>query len=85
MMAASRNANGVLPISASTASKKANTSSPASATSQRQGIPRLRLIVRRLPPGFTQAEFEDTLGDDWWMGAGRVDWFAYKNGKISKE
>ena len=43
------------------------------------------MVVRRLPPGLTQAEFESALGEDWKIGAGKVDWSVYKAGKISKE
>lgn len=84
-MALTRNVNGVLAVPASVTSKKANTSLPASNVAQKSGVRRLRLIIRRLPPGLTQAEFEETLGEEWCMGAGKVDWFAYKDGKISKE
>ncbi|EED16929.1 nonsense-mediated mRNA decay protein Upf3, putative [Talaromyces stipitatus ATCC 10500] len=47
--------------------------------------PRLKLIIRRLPPGLTQAEFETGLGDDWKVGRGKIDWFQFKSGKISKD
>jgi regulator of nonsense transcripts 3 len=78
-----RAVNGVLAVPASVTSKKANTSS--STASNRPGARRLRLIVRRLPPGLTQVEFRAILGEEWQLGAGKVDWFAYKDGKISKE
>jgi regulator of nonsense transcripts 3 len=84
-MAVIQNANGILSVPASVTSKKATTISTPSHVSPRSGLRRLRLIIRRLPPGLTQAEFEEILGDEWQLGAGRVDWFAYKNGKISKE
>lgn len=47
--------------------------------------PRLKLLIRRLPPGLTQAELESALGEDWKAGAGKVDWLQYKPGKVSKE
>ncbi|KUL82582.1 hypothetical protein ZTR_09366 [Talaromyces verruculosus] len=47
--------------------------------------PRLKLIVRRLPPGLTRAEFETGLGDEWKVGRGKIDWFQFKPGKISKD
>ena len=47
--------------------------------------PRLKLLVRRLPPGLTEVEFETALGGEWNVGAGKVDWFKYKPGKVSKE
>lgn len=58
---------------------------PASATQPRSNMPRLKLVVRRLPPGSTQEEFELSLGDEWKVGCGRVDWAVYKPGKVSKE
>jgi regulator of nonsense transcripts 3 len=85
-MASTRAVNGVLAVPVSVTSKKANTSSStASNLSPRSGARRLRLIVRRLPPGLTQAEFRAILGEEWQLGAGKVDWFAYKEGKISIE
>lgn len=47
--------------------------------------PRLKLLVRRLPPGLTQAEFETALSEEWKTGEGKVDWLQYKPGKVSKE
>ncbi|KAL8693594.1 MAG: hypothetical protein Q9224_003724 [Gallowayella concinna] len=46
---------------------------------------RLKIVIRRLPPGLSQEEFEASLGDDWKAGKGRVDWAAYKPGKVSKD
>jgi regulator of nonsense transcripts 3 len=43
------------------------------------------LVVRRLPPGLTEVEFCAILGADWAVGNGKVDWFSYAAGKISKE
>lgn len=53
--------------------------------SSRAATPRLKIIVRKLPPGLTQAEFDTALGDDWKVNRGKVDWAIYKPGKISKE
>ena len=75
--------NGVLSIPASATQKRVATEpevlNPKPVTS------RLKIVVRRLPPGLTQAEFEDALGDDWKISKGKVDWAIYKEGKISKE
>ena len=30
-------------------------------------------------------EFELALGDEWKLGAGKVDWKLFKPGKVSKE
>ncbi|OJJ37771.1 hypothetical protein ASPWEDRAFT_108810 [Aspergillus wentii DTO 134E9] len=57
----------------------------ASRKAPKPAAPRLKLLVRRLPPGLTQAEFESALGDEWKVGAGKVDWFQYKAGKVSKD
>ncbi|KAH0842872.1 hypothetical protein FOPE_08405 [Fonsecaea pedrosoi] len=79
----SRAAAGVLPVNAAT--RKNATAQSASKSSPRTPAPRLRLIVRRLPPGLTETEFWATLGDDWKVGNGKVEWAAYKDGKVSKE
>ena len=72
---------GVLSVPVS-ATRKPTTSSKAH---QRSSMSRLRLIVRRLPPGLTEAEFWAAIGEDWAVGQGKVDWAAYKDGKVSKE
>ena len=46
---------------------------------------RLKIIIRRLPPGLTQPEFVEALGDEWKTGGDKVDWAVYKEGKLSKE
>ncbi len=75
--------NGVLPIPASqpqtTATNNANTAS------KRSTGPRLKIVVRRLAPGLTEAEFAKLLGEEWKLGLGKVDWFSYRPGKNSKE
>jgi len=72
-------ANGVLPVSANQTAGNA----PKPAT--KLPVPRLKAIVRRLPPGLTEAEFASILGDEWNLAQGKVDWFLYKPGKDSKE
>ncbi|KAJ5083333.1 hypothetical protein N7456_012760 [Penicillium angulare] len=47
--------------------------------------PRLKLLIRRLPPGLTQSELEGALGPEWKVGAGKVDWLQYKPGKVTKD
>lgn len=71
-------ANGVLPIPASqtAASKSTGPKPPA---------PKLKVVIRRLPPGLTEAEFISILGEEWKLSQGKVDYFLYKNGKDSKE
>lgn len=74
-------AGGVLPINPAATRKPA----AAQKSSSRTPGPRLRLIVRRLPPGLTEAEFWEGLGTEWQNGNGKVDWFAFKPGKVSRE
>ena len=64
--------SGVLPIPASARAPPAP--KPPAA--------RLKLEIRRLPPGLTLSEFEETLGDEWKLGKGRVDWREFRQGKI---
>lgn len=40
--------------------------------------------VRWLPPGLTEQEFIDILGETWKPGNGKVGWFRYKAGHIPK-
>ena len=75
-----RPANGVLPVTAS------QTAGSASMTSSNKSTgPRLKVVVRRLAPALTEAEFRKLLGENWELGQGKVDWFSYKQGKDSKE
>jgi hypothetical protein len=84
MATSTKTPNGMLPIPASATKKPVLAARPPK-TQGRAGLPKLRLIVRRLPPGLTEEEFQTALGDEWKVGAGKVDWAAYKVGKISKE
>lgn len=77
-----KSTGGVLQIPAAATQKNAST---ASKKAPKPAAPRLKLLVRRLPPGLTQSEFENALGSEWMAGAGRVDWYQYKPGKVSKE
>lgn len=63
--------SGVLPVNA--AARVAPNKGPAA---------RLKLELRRLPPGLTLTEFEEALGVEWKLGNGRVDWREYRQGKI---
>jgi regulator of nonsense transcripts 3 len=73
---------GLLPISAA-ATRKTPLKNPAS--SSLGPTPRQKLLIRRLPPGLTQAEFDVALGPEWQVGKGKVDYFLFKQGKVSKE
>lgn len=74
------NTNGVLSVTTTQTSGNAS----KQAASKPAGS-KMKLIVRRLAPGLTEAEFCSSLGDEWKVGQGKVDWFQYKPGKDSKE
>ena len=81
---------GLLQIPASATQKNSPQSKNASSNStsakpSNAAAPRLKLLVRRLPPGLTKAEFETAMGEEWRVGSGKVDYFLYKEGKVSKE
>jgi regulator of nonsense transcripts 3 len=65
--------------------KKSGTSAVPPATIRKTTQPRLKVVVRRLPPGLTKEEFETVIGPAWSFGNGKVDWSDYEHGKISKE
>ena len=54
-------------------------------TPSKAAIPRMKVIIRRLPPGLLEDEFYACLGDQWRLGGEMVDWTSYKPGMISKE
>ncbi|KAJ5431602.1 Regulator of nonsense-mediated decay UPF3 [Penicillium cf. griseofulvum] len=83
MMPPGKTTAGLLPISAA-ATQKSGSVAPAKKT-PKPPAPRLKLLIRRLPPGLTQTELESALGDQWKTGAGNVDWLQYKPGKVSKD
>jgi len=82
MMSSAPRPNGVLSIPASATQRRAG--GPINMSSRAATL-RLKVIVRRLPPGLSQTEFDTALGDDWKIHGGKVDWAIYKPGKISKE
>ena len=82
MMASAPRPNGVLSIPASATQKR--NGAPIN-MSTRAATPRLKVVIRRLPPGLTQTEFDAALGDEWEVHGGKVDWVIYKPGRISKE
>ncbi|KAJ5811275.1 hypothetical protein N7474_007576 [Penicillium riverlandense] len=81
--AAGKPTAGLLQIPAAATQKSA---SPAPAKkAPKPPTPRLKLVIRRLPPGLTQSELESALGEEWTVGGGKVDWLQYKPGKVSKD
>ncbi|KAJ5858489.1 hypothetical protein N7534_003766 [Penicillium rubens] len=83
MMQPGKTTAGLLPISAA-ATQKSGSAAPTK-KAPKPPAPRLKLLIRRLPPGLTQSELESALGDQWKAGAGNVDWLQYKPGKVSKD
>ncbi|MCJ1359849.1 MAG: hypothetical protein MMC33_009852 [Icmadophila ericetorum] len=81
----SARSNGVLPVSGIASHSHRNSTGSSNTGSSRPILPRLKVVIRRLPPGLTQSEFETALGDQWKVGGDRVDWATYKLGKLSKE
>jgi len=80
--------NGTVNIPHAILQKPSNPTNASHATKgpvKRTNQPRLKLLIRRLPPGLTAAEFESALGPEWKLGGGKVDWFVYRHGKISKD
>ncbi|KAI6848991.1 hypothetical protein KC332_g1593 [Hortaea werneckii] len=67
-----KNDRGVLPVNAAA----------RAAPTAKAPAPRLKLEIRRLPPGLTLTEFEEALGEEWKLGNGKVDWREYRQGKI---
>jgi regulator of nonsense transcripts 3 len=74
-----KQANGVIAISAS------QTSVNAAKPSAHRSTNKLKVVVRRLPPGLTEEEFTTILGHSWKVGNGKVDWLSYEPGKDSKK
>jgi regulator of nonsense transcripts 3 len=79
--------NGVLPASITLLQKnRANSAQNTQrAPLKRANLPRLKTVIRRLPPGLSQAEFEAAIGAEWKVGNGNVDWYIYRVGKVSKD
>lgn len=61
---------------------QSETTKPARTKPQNEGE---KLVVRRLPPAMTEEEFISILGPEWEVSKGKVDWFSYAPGKVSKE
>lgn len=84
MATSTRGRNGILPIPAAATRKSTKPEVPGRQL-PKANSPRLRLIIRRLPPGLTETEFWATLGEEWKSGLTKVEWAAYKPGKLSRE
>lgn len=82
-------AGGVLPISAITArtstQAQVDVPAPSSKAAQATSQQKLKLVIRRLPPGLTLPELQSALGDEWKIGQGRVTWTSWRPGKVSRK
>lgn len=76
---------GTIPISAVNNAPKQQPSNVQKDAAARASTAKLKVVLRRLPPGLTQQELEAGLGADWLVGKGRVDWMRFAKGKVSKE
>ncbi len=74
-------ANGLLPVAGAQAYGNGNPRQAAA----RAPSQKLKVLVRRLAPGLTEEEFMAVLGEEWKVGQGKVDWFQYMPGKLSRE
>ncbi|KAF5715546.1 hypothetical protein FMUND_6775 [Fusarium mundagurra] len=84
----SRRANGGPQTSSNQTSeptKHANESETPKPTKTKAHSEGEKLVIRRLPPGMTEAEFVSILGSEWELGKGKVDWFSFAEGKISTD
>ena len=79
----SHKSKGVLSVPASATQKRNPAQVGSMAT--RIAAPRLKLVIRRLPPALTESEFDTALGEEWKVNGGKVDWMVYKAGKLSTE
>ncbi|KAI3552961.1 smg-4/UPF3 family protein [Colletotrichum abscissum] len=77
---ASRKTNGVLSVSG----QQATTDAPKSNKS-RTPVEGDKVVIRRLPPGMTEQELWNNLGDEWKAGNGLVSWHNFEAGKISHD
>lgn len=77
--------NGVLPAPAAILQKKNTPNTQQHTAAPKSPAARRKVVLRRLAPGLTQAELEAALGEEWKLGGGKVDWFTFKSGKVSKE
>ncbi|KAF2762022.1 hypothetical protein EJ05DRAFT_482822 [Pseudovirgaria hyperparasitica] len=78
-------ANGVLPAPSTILQKNAPQSAARGGPKGTPPKPKLKFCIRRLPPGLTKSELEETLGDEWKPGNGRVDWANFRKGRTSTD
>lgn len=62
-----------------------STSDSAKPTKTKNAQEGEKVVIRRLPAGLTEDEFQTILGDEWKEGNGKVGWCSFHAGKVSKE
>jgi regulator of nonsense transcripts 3 len=77
--------NGALPPPTGILQKASNHNIPQSSKPKKDEGPRLKLIIRRLPPGLTESEYQTAIGPEWSLGQGRVDYYVWASGKTSRD
>lgn len=75
---------GVLPISITNGKAQQNANGVLTQPF-RSSPSKLKVVIRRLPPGLTRDEYEQSMGPDWKTGSSNVGWMFFKAGKTSKE
>ena len=70
---------GVVPISAGQTQPNGSTAKAQASQA------RSKVVIRRLAPGLILSELQDALGEEWFVGMGKVDWMLFRPGKVSKE
>ncbi|KAF1982983.1 hypothetical protein K402DRAFT_185386 [Aulographum hederae CBS 113979] len=81
----SSSAGGVLPIPTGVIQKKGKPNASPTKSPQKTPPQKLKVVLRRLAPALTEAELSGILGEEWTVGAGKVDWLDYKAGKVSRD
>jgi len=76
---------GVLPVTAAATYAAPQTNGHRNDSASKNVAARLKVVIRRLAPGLTQDEFLSAVGEEWKLGKGKVDWMAFKPGKVTKE
>ncbi|KAK6955182.1 hypothetical protein Daesc_002813 [Daldinia eschscholtzii] len=75
-----RKQNGVLPVSSTSGPNETPKSNKTKDSTRAK-----KVVIRRLPPGITEAEFWAILGDEWKSGNGKVEWTRFQEGQISQD
>ncbi|KAI5863574.1 Smg-4/UPF3 family-domain-containing protein [Durotheca rogersii] len=81
--ATSRKPNGASGVLSASTAHASNDAPKAPKT--REPLKGRKVVIRRLPPGLSEAEFWAILGDEWKSRNGKVDWTRFHDGQISQD